>query len=340
MSFKEYCKNPSAYSKIYTKETIDYYNSICSSNNSSSTLLYDIKSLAGLTGTEIEGASSVLLKAFSNMVLGLFTPEGMKMLGIFFGIDFAIKNIYSIVLKRLVYSLASGTLKSELTATVTKVAEDRIIDFASCNTSAICSVVTKEVISVVAEDFGLLRVLAGAGPFVEELVGVIFIIQLIGMVFDSSDPCHYNDQMTADDLNNFTNAFNKAFRESGIVAYDSITDSYGNTEYLNIWPIEYTATKFILNDQESDEYTALFTKHMAQYLSSLRINSLGESIFVPNGGILLNQLEDSHFKQLENKLASVLSDGNTVVANFIKKYWPAFLIFFFLLLIFLLYIIK
>ena len=79
---------------------------------------------------------------------------------------------------------------------------------------------------------------------------------------------------------------------------------------------------------------------MAQYLSSLRVKSDGEAIYVPNGGILLSQLQDSHFQEIENRLSSLLSDGNTVFANFIKKYWPVFLIFTFLLLIFILYIIK
>ena len=338
MSFSDYCKNPSKYSKIYTKEKIDYYNSLCTTSSSSQG--FDIKSLAGLVGNDINGAASVLGKAFTNLIEGIFSPEGIKMLGIYLGVDLALKNIYSIVLKRLTYYLASGILKSQLSKAAIKVAAEGAIDFASCNTAVICSVVTKEVITAVSADSTLLKLVAFAGPAAEIVGEILMVLQMISMIFDSWDPCHYNDQMTADALNQYTDDFNKAFRQSGMLAYDSFSDSYGNTEYLNIWPIEYTATKFILDDQTSDEYTDLYTKHMAQYLSSLRVNSDGEAIYVPNGGILLSQLQDSHFQEIENRLSSLLSDGNTVFANFIKKYWPVFLIFTFLLLIFILYIIK
>jgi hypothetical protein len=338
-SLTDYCKNPSKYAKVYTQDNINLYNDICKLINGIDQIGFSIKELAGLIGNNIDGIADVLLRSMQNLIVGIFSPNGLKMLAEFKGVNLGIKYIYKILLKRATVLLSNGIMKDLLAGAINETVKESVA-IACVNTAAICTVVTDDIVAFIAKESKILRFLAALGPIGEIAEIAQLIVQLVGLIFDTWDPCHYNDELDYIAVNNFTDAFNTAYRQSSMMAYNSFTDSYNNTGYLTIWPIEYTATRFLLDDYTSPEYITKNTKYTAQYLQSLKINSLGEPIYIPNGGMCVTDLDSSHFQKIANQLSLILAEGNTVSANFIKKYWPVFLILVFLFLIFIFFIIK
>lgn len=335
-SIQCYCKNPSAYKDLYPEDTLSYLNMLCRSRSNSSSQLYDIAKLAGKDAEhDAKAVSEVLAKAVSNMLLGMLTPKGLEMLSAMIGINFGAKLAYKVVIqsiKTLSIELATMAERSAI------VGAEAGINAAAANISVVTTELTSELAAAIIEVGNLtidfLSTVAGG-------VGAAFmIIQLLSMIFDTWDPCHYKDQLDDKTIKSFSDAFNTAFREQGLKAYDSFTDSYGRTEYLNIWPVEYTASKFILDQHTNKDYKNKLTIYMAQYLSALRVNSDGDAIRMPEGGKLLSDMDPTLFRTVEDDISLFLSDGNTVVSNFLVKYWPFFVVIVIIILIFLIYIVK
>lgn len=336
-SFQSYCKNPSEYKDLYPEKTLSYMNMLCRSSSE----LHDIGKLAGKIGKDAEHdakeISETVLKAIGNMLVSMLTPEGLEMLSAMMGLNFGVKFLY----KGLVQGIKSVSINLATIAedlAIKDLVTDAGINAAAANISVITTELTSEVatsiieIGNVAIDF-LSTVSGGVGA-------VFMLIQLMSMIFAQWDPCHYNEYLDDKTIKSFSDSFNNAFREQGLKAYDSFTDTYGRTEYLNVWPIEYTASKFILDQHTNKEYKNKLTIYMAQYLSALRVNSDGDAIRMPEGGKFLSDIDSTLFRTVEDDVSLFLSDGNTVVSNFLVKYWPFFVVIILIFLIFLIYIVK
>ena len=336
----EYCANPSDYVNLYPLETISYFNNICKTiKNGQNDTKTDIAKIAGLTWDKdkkfLKGAYGVLMKALSNMIMSLVSPEGIKMISIFLGVDFGVKTLY-----KLISNYFAKGLTDDLIDLSAKVSADAAIDVASANVAVITSELAGEMGGVLAKGTGIGRVLEGIGWLVGGVMDIFMILQVMSMVFAAWDPCHYNTKLDKKSMEKFTTSFNKMYRENGVIAYNSFTDAYGKTEYLNIWPIEFTGTKFLLDIHTSKEYKLEYTRYTARYLASLRINSLGEPIYLPNGGISIYQLNQAHWQEMEQEISNFFADGNTVVGNSLMKFWPIFIILAIVILIFIIYIVK
>lgn len=339
-SINEYCSNPSQYVNSYPPETISYWNNICKDRqNGQKETQNDIEKLAGFAGKGAEESLDVLGKALSNMIMSMLTPEGMKMMGIFLGVDFGVKTLYKLLLKTVKNYVARG-ITEEITDLSAKVSADAAIDAASSNAAVMSSELAGEMGVALAEEQGAVWALEMLGEVFSGIMDIFMVLQVMAMVFQAWDPCHYNTQLSKDAVNQFTASFNKMYREKGVVAYNSFTDVYGRTEYLNVWPIDYTATQFLLDIHSNKEYKLAYTRYTAQYLSSLRVNSVGDPIYLPNGGVTISQMNSSHWRNMELQLSNAFADGNTVVGNVVMKFWPLFAILVIVILIFIIYIVK
>jgi hypothetical protein len=339
-SISEYCSNPSQYVNSYPPETISYWNNICKDQkNGQKEILNDIDKLAGIAAKESKAGLYVLGDALINMITGMLTPEGLKMLGIFFGVDFGVKTLYKLLLKTVKNYISRG-ITEEITDLSAKVSAEAAIDAASSNAAVMASELAGEMGSVLAGEQGVVWVLETLGDVFAGIMNVFMLLQLVTMIFEAWDPCKYNVQLSKVSIDEFTSSFNKMYRENGVVAYNSFTDVYGRTEYLNVWPIDYTATQFLLDIHTNKEYKLAYTRYTAQYLSSLRVNSIGDPIYLPNGGVTISQMNSSHWRDMEMQLSNVFADGNTVVANTLIKFWPLFVILAIVILIFIIYIVK
>lgn len=346
----EYCSNPSQYAN-YPPETLSYWDNICKDQkNGQQEILNDIGKLAGIAvkGSEAvgiavkgseEAALVVLGKALTNLITSMLTPEGLKMLGIFFGVDFGVKTLYRLLLKTVKNYIARG-ITEEITDLSAKVSAEAAIDAASSNAAVMTSELAGEMGSVVAGGKGVVWFLENLGELVSRINVVFMLLQLLSMLFQAWDPCKYNEQLSKKSIDEFTTSFNKMYRENGVVAYNSFTDVYGRTEYLNVWPIDYTASQFLLDIHTNEEYKLAYTRYTAQYLSSLRVNSIGDPIYLPSGGVTISQMNSSHWRDMEMQLSNFFADGNTVVGNVIVKFWPLFVILAIVILIFIIYIVK
>jgi hypothetical protein len=299
----------------------------------------DIAKLAGLAGKGAKGALDVLGKALVNMIMSMLTPEGMKMLGIFLGADFGMKTLYKLVLRTVKNYISKGITKG-ITDLSARISADAAIDAASSNAAVMASEMAGEMGSALAGEQGAAWALENLGEVFGGIMDIFMVLQVMSMVFQAWDPCNYNTQLSKNSVNKFTSSFNKMYRENGVVAYNSFTDVYGRTEYLNVWPIEYTGTQFLLDIHTSKEYKLAYTRYTAQYLSSLRVNSVGDPIYLPNGGVTISQMNSSDWKNMERQVSNFFAEGNTVVGNVFMKFWPVFVILIIIILTFIIYIVK
>jgi hypothetical protein len=148
---------------------------------------------------------------------------------------------------------------------------------------------------------------------------VMMVLQMIGMIVDGMDPCNLKLQLDAGQLQTFTNSFNDTFRDTVMVKVESTLDSYGRVSVNANWPIPYYAEFSALLPFKPDYYKKMESKLVFQYLSTLTHNSDGYPIYKAPKGKLVTGKEISG---IALKRLSFFSNNNTVVENWLSKYWP------------------
>jgi len=162
-------------------------------------------------------------------------------------------------------------------------------------------------------------VMAGIIEAADPIMDVMLVLQITGMIFDSLDPCDLNLQLDADQLQNFTNSFNNAYRSSVMASVESSQDSYGHLTYNTVWPLPYYAEQSALIPFKQDYYKKIQTKLTMQYLATLTHNSDGYPIYRPPGGKLVtNQI----ISGMALRDLTFAANNNTVVENWLSKWWP------------------
>jgi hypothetical protein len=161
------------------------------------------------------------------------------------------------------------------------------------------------------------------GEFVSYVGIVMMVLQVIGMIFDSWDPCKLDTQLTADILDSYCQQFDGAFRASVLAVVGGVKDSYGRVSVPGNWPVEYYAEEGILQNKKEDYYGPIRTRFMMEYLGTLEINSDGLPIDHSDDASSL--ITSSHLSEASQRMLAVFGDSNTVVENWIYKWWPVVL---------------
>lgn len=199
----------------------------------------------------------------------------------------------------------------------------------------------------------------GINPILE----LVAVIQLIGMIIDTVDPCGLtseNANLTQAILNTYRDAIDKTvFVKTGGETYPTVFDPTLICDY-NL-DCNYVYNNCLTADQKAgksiDDYCKTdndkYQQYMNEYLSNLKVNSVGQCIGdISNaklrklfeqyvgGGIDWSPIEQITKKDIslpDNKtlqsLDLLLVDDNVIAASYVNKYWYLFLSFFILVLI-------
>lgn len=335
VSIDQYCNNPSQYANDpgLTDQTKKYWNTICEARDELKNQKQTRTNFADGTGGGIQ-----------NFIMGMFTPDALKFLGAFTG---------GIIIVSQAKKAIVNWIKDGLSADLVKVAEDFARaggDIEAANGTLVLDGIWRrmafdqlieggeEVVGYSAGRYAvtaLLKALEELGGILNALLIVQMVIQIIGMIFDSWDPCNLNVQLNKDLLKEYGDSFNQGFRSQVLQSIGTVQDSYGQVIETTTWPIEFYAERSVLIPIKKSYYDGVALRYAMHYINSLQYNSLGEPISWKSNARLIN---NNDLKQLENSIATALSDDNTVVANWFVRYWPVLLLLVIVLIVIFLFI--
>lgn len=316
-----YCSNPSKYSTL-PPNTIDYYNNLCSLRKSIST--------SGGNNIDWSGLGPAFGKAPVEIVNGIFSPQGLKMISIFVGVDIAAKGTMNVVLR----TIAQGLDESVMEAAVAKAAESGAT---FVNNAILTTVLTSAVKEGTTEAIALniTKLIADAAS---EVMIITMIVQLLTMVLDIWDPMGFNQLMDGTNMTNQVTEMNNAFIKQFLNTFTVGTDEFGNPINIVTWPVEYYADNLISGEKQS-VYQPKYFLYISEYLSNLTVNSEGNPIVWPKdtSGPLL---KPSHFDQLASRFSTIIANKNSVIANWIDRFLPIIIAVFIIGIIIFVFLIK
>lgn len=273
--------------------------------------------------------------ALEGMFNSLFTPQGMEFMSGLYGT----KILYSSVKKAVGRFIENGLSKEAREVAINFIKNGG--DEAVANAGAIASDIKSGIAFVnidVATEAGYdatSTVLAGLFEVFDAIAGILeaaMIVQMIGMIFDSWDPCDLNNQLDANALHSFSQSFNDQFRMTILQNISTMNDSYGRTIINGEWPVEYFADQTVLQQYKQKEYKKISTQLVLEYLNNLRFNSCGQPIPKVRAGTG-RLISNDTINSFEKDSLIFFSDNNTVVSNWLYKWWPIFLGLFIVLIV-------
>lgn len=273
-------------------------------------------------GLKISGETAM------NIIASMFTPEGLKMIGIFTGIDVTGEVFYNAVARCIARGLGKDVMERASQLAITE--GEELITNAMLNTVITSAVKEGTIASIAFSGLKLIETVCSVIMFIQ------IIIQLLGAIIDAWDPNGYGEELDARSLEQFSNMFNDGFMRAFLSTASVGKDEFGRPIYFTQWPIEYYADN-ILNDELSseDDENKIF-EYCLFYWNHLKINSNGEVI---KYGDDKNLPSNDDFSRYARSFSLLISDKNTAVANWLYK-WLPIVIFLLGLLIVLLIILK
>lgn len=325
----DYCKDPSKYVNILKDDTIKSWNMFCDAKKSSKD--------KNTGGTSIEDIGKAVPAAILKMIQSMLTPEGLGMLGAYFGVNLAVKAIYS----RMVETIALNISK-ELSQSGAKMIADGLSE-AAVNISTVFVAMIEKFIFEELTIGGLYacKLLLDAVGWIGEVAipflgEAMMLFQLLGMIFDGWDPCALNFELDDKAIDTFNTSFDNVFRENILRPLTSVTDVYGNVYFFDLWPIEFYADNSFLVNDKPDVYGPILAQFMTKWLCSQRTNSYGQPIAWPKGGKLI---DNSVLAQFERSAVLDFTNNNKVVANWAIRFMPIILLIIFFILLFIIFVL-
>lgn len=333
----DYCKHPEDYKNFpgIDDTTRAYWDQYCQlKKQASQQSLPDSKAIG-----------NAIPEALQEFIQGFLTPMNLEIMGGILGgpivYKYLIKNVIGTGVK---WALTKGEL--DAASAFIKAGGDEYI-------ANSCSVLSKLFGNMAFVDlkvaegaefsggaYAVARVFAFLGDLVETvadalnpIMDAMLVLQVLGMVFDAWDPCKLNVQLTAEQLKEFSNIYNNQFRIHVLSSLESTIDAYGHITLNSVWPIEYYAERSALIPFKNDYYDPIRNTLFMKYINSLRVNSDGIPIAHYSGGRLITNKELS---ELQISTLNLFGHGNTVIENWLLKWWPLLIgIILFLLIIFI-----
>ena len=312
VSIEEYCKNPQEYQDSLPAETVAYYNDICKARKGvSNDWEKRVKKMGDKAWDGVKGVGEFIPQFLGQMIEGILTPDGLKMLAIFEGVSLTSK----IALNAILRAIAKG-VGDEVMEAAAELATEAGAEFVSnaILTTAISQAVEEGTAASLA--FEITSMTAEA---VSVVAMVFMIVQLLGMIFDAWDPEGYNKMLDADIMEDLIVKFDQVFEQKFLSGVTGFKDSVGRPMFANVWPIEYYADSMIMSDLPPGSTDVKQFDYHVQYFLHLQYNSDGYKIIWPRN--MPNLIDNSFFNKFATQYALMLGNSNTVVANWFKKYW-------------------
>jgi hypothetical protein len=317
----EYCKKPEDFKNnpSITPTTRKYWDQYCKA----------IDDLSSIKCPESKGFGNVAPGVLEGMGLGLLSPEGLKMISMMVGGEWAIGKLQKAIqagfakygLTKAEREMAKGLVKQGFKKAVLN---DAIVSSKLFKSMAYVDIQVAKAGGYYAGRASMFRIVRFMNAFFKALTYIDLVssvIQFVSIAFDAWDPCKLNQKMSASMLNDMTNTFNDTFRDAciGEVGGSVFTNAYGEKSYLSKWPVPFYAEETALVTQRKDYYDTLHDQLIMRYLNSLQFNSDGDPIYHYEGGHLIT---DDELKGIGLNLVRLLGSGNTVVENWFYKWWP------------------
>ena len=311
VSIEDYCKIPQEYQDSLPAETVAYYNKICRVRISISKVWEKrMKNTGNDIWKGVKGIGKFIPNFLNEMITSIFTPEGLELLGIFEGVSLTSKVALNAILRSIAKGIGDSVLE--------EAAELAVEEGAPFVTSAILSTVISEAVVEGTAASIAFEVTTMTAEAISEVALVFSVVQLLGVIFDSWDPVGYGKMIDADIMETLVDKFNSGFEDKFLTS-GNFLDSYGRKNFANVWPVEYYADNTIINDIDKTLREHYFLKYKVDYLKNLEYNSNGYKINWPKDGSKI--VDNSFFNDFANQYSLMLSNSNTVVANWFKKYW-------------------
>jgi hypothetical protein len=278
------------------------------------------------------GSKFVFAKLPLVFIEGVLSPEGIKILSIFMGVELgselALNFLYRSIAKGVGEHVMLAAAKMALEQGTTKLGIEFI------NNAIMTKVLTTAVqdTGYLVYTFYALKGLATAASF---LMSVWTIVMIIAFILDVWDPLGLNEMIDADIVDKIIDQMNEKFSSTFLSSVAIGTDEFGRPIHGSLWPVEYYADNIIANEKK-EEYNIKMWEYIVEYLSELKYNSEGQLICY--GEEQKTLINNPMIEQAAKKWSVVLSDQNTVVSNWIYRLWPILIVILFLIIIFLLFI--
>lgn len=320
ISIDDYCKNPQL-GKNLPEITRTYYNEICLLRRA-----MDINWQQQLSklGQGLEHLPESLIQS-------ILSPEGLEMIGIFEGIKLTGKLAQNAMLRAITRG-AGFEIREEVAK---QVAEKGLMFANSALMSHVLAGAVKEG-SIAARAFMFTQLISRTAGY---LSSILDIMMILSMILDAWDPAGYGQEMNAESMQSLNDEFNSKFINMYLEESTLGQDEFGRPIYGATWPVEFYAD-IILADETSNniDYEKLRLSLQSEYLYNLKVNSNGDPIVWQKGGGygLPDLISNDKFEQLAKQYSNILGDNNSIVANWIDKY---FLIILGILLLFIIILV-
>lgn len=342
VSIDDYCRNPSQYKDKLPKNTINYNDKLCDMRNDMNNYSKEILGDFGKTfSKDVKDISSKIPELMLNMIMGIFTPEGLAILSIFVGIDLVKYGLH----KALLGAIARSISKEAFERCVEVSAEKSLL---SITTKALTESVAREVEELAIRKAAFTLVTTLFNSIIDPVMDFVDFIMIIGMVIDAWDPCGYNQELNAENLDNISYSYNTVFAQK-LSTIDIGNDEFGNPIYINKWPIEVTADIILAEEfknigqlddktkkcKSDDQMCKNRTIYINEYFENLKVNSFGNPIRWDILGEYNDKMEfdNSILLQYERDFMLMLSNNNTIVFRWLEKFWYIILTIFILFII-------
>lgn len=182
----------------------------------------------------------------------------------------------------------------------------------------------------------------------------LMLVQMIGMIIDSIDPCGFNKQLDAAYLAEMVKNMDAQFRNTMMLQHSYLGKNpiTNDMEFLLRWPIDVRVETlfpfYVMNngmlDEEQQVYQDLIKSrnlefgitpaddemrkvklemYQTLYLGNLKFNSDGQAIYFPK--VEVTDLEPNTLLQMQQFVNTFLGNNNPVIAQTLKKYAPVIL---------------
>ena len=271
-----------------------------------------------------EGFFKYSAETAMNIIASLFTPQGLKMLGIFTGVDVTAKVFYNAVARCIARGLGKDVMAAASKAAIDSGGE--LVTNAMLNTVITSAVKEGTIASFAFSGLKLIETVCSTLMFIQ------MVIQLLGAIIDAWDPAGYGEELDARSLEQFSSMFNDGFMRIFLSTASVGKDEFGRPIYFTQWPIEYYADNILNDDLSSDDDESNIFKYCLEYWNNLKINSNGEEI---KYGDDKNLPSNDDFSRYARSFSLIISDNNTAVAKWLYKWLPIVILLLALLIVLL-----
>lgn len=312
INIDDYCKNPAKYIGGLNQETANYYNGICEARNQVG---------EPSTGEKVGEAITMFIP---NMIQGILTPDGLKLLSLFFGVKFTGKVLATSLL-RILASPETVAVAGELAGG----GATALVSNVTAITTAITEAAVESSIAMLASE-----IIAIIGQFVDFVEIAMIAFMILSVLIDAIDPCGLGKVMSGSDLVNISNNYNDKFRDSVIAGITRGQNVDGTPIYTDEYPVVFHLDNILFSEYK-EKYKKKISLYTSEYFLKLKFNSYGQAL---DWNIPVDLLSLKDVDSVTSELSVIVTDNNFALYKIVKSNFFWILAFITLFILFILFV--